>query len=215
MKDLGIQKPFLQPIETNSPQVNNYYPVRKLFRDYLTKLNVPFIDQCCGEFDENDTTPVRFNPSTGDLEYYSNIDEGTWQVVNVGGGARFGVFGEDDSATQNRIFAFNDFDLNIGGGSNWLTQFDTFNFASKNEGSMMYLNWNTASPIVTLGDLGNWGNGLIATIDDPTGTFDITSADLDAAYSVEGQVGVSGTFTAQSGETITVTGGIITAITGP
>src|SRR5688572_13331703 len=79
MNDLGIQKPFFQKIETTSPQAKNYFSVRKLFTDYLTKLNVPFYDTCCPAL-SGTSFPVRWNGAQ--LE---SFDGTTWNVIDTGG----------------------------------------------------------------------------------------------------------------------------------
>jgi len=85
MRDLGIQKPFLQNIDIGTPQAKNYIGFRKIFTDYLTKLNVPFIDLCCNESNIPFSQPVRYNTDTGDLERY---DSDGWSEVPGGGGVQ-------------------------------------------------------------------------------------------------------------------------------
>lgn len=77
MKDLAIQRPHLQIIETTSKEAKNYYALRKLFGDYLNKLNVAFFDTCCPTMTEEGIVPVRFNATDGTLEYY-DITSGDW-----------------------------------------------------------------------------------------------------------------------------------------
>jgi hypothetical protein len=81
MKDLGIQKPFLQIIDTTSPQAKNYIGMRKIFTDYLTKLNVPFYDVCCPATNE-ESMHVRWNPNLGVLERFDGTN---WVEVDTGG----------------------------------------------------------------------------------------------------------------------------------
>jgi len=75
MKDLALQKPFLQNIETTSPQAKNYYALRKLFSDYLNKLNVPFYDSCCPNISTQEIFPLRWNDDSGNIQYY---DGSSW-----------------------------------------------------------------------------------------------------------------------------------------
>ena len=84
MRDLALQKPFLQTIETTSPQAKNYYGLRKMFTDYLTKLNVPHFDSCC--FDEEQSLisqPVRYNSNEDTLERF-NTETGGWAELQTG-----------------------------------------------------------------------------------------------------------------------------------
>jgi hypothetical protein len=69
----------------------------------------------------------------------------------------------------------------------------------------------------SIGDFDGSGNGTLLTLDDGTSIARIAATNglnlAGSAYSINGTPGDSGSFTAQSGETVTVTGGIITAIT--
>ena len=96
MKDLGIQKPVLQSIDLNSPSSKNYKSLRKLFWEYLKKLNVPFHDTCCNI---NDYPPVRYNTTNSSIEYYNGT---SWVSLVLGGGSgmRFGI--EDNIGIQTR-----------------------------------------------------------------------------------------------------------------
>jgi hypothetical protein len=46
---------------------------KKVIGDVLKGLNVPFQDVCCDPL--NNSAPVRFNPTSGDLEYYDNVSD--------------------------------------------------------------------------------------------------------------------------------------------
>lgn len=85
MRDLGIQKPFLQYIETTSPQAKNYVGIRKLFVEYLAKLNVPFIDMCCIDATGPFFQPLRYNDNTDVIERF-DPGTATWVEVDTGGG---------------------------------------------------------------------------------------------------------------------------------
>lgn len=80
MKDLALQKPFLQTIETTSPQAKNYYAMRKLFSEYFGKLNVAFYDTCCPSASIPDSYPTRY--FDGDLQYFDGTE---WSTISVGG----------------------------------------------------------------------------------------------------------------------------------
>lgn len=77
MRDLGIQKPFIQEIDPTKKEFKNYYGLRKLFRDYLTKLKVAWFDPCCPE--ASDRMPVSF---TEGLERF-NPTSGEWETIDV------------------------------------------------------------------------------------------------------------------------------------
>lgn len=80
MKDLALQKPFLQTIETTSPQAKNYYAMRKLIGDYLTKLNVASYDTCCAP-SENTSWPTRWSTEEDRLERFDGTG---WVEVTTG-----------------------------------------------------------------------------------------------------------------------------------
>ena len=85
MKDLALQKPFLQTIETTSPQAKNYYAMRKLIGDYLTKLNVASYDTCCAP-SENYNWPVRWSSDWDRIERFDGTE---WVEVPTGGASGF------------------------------------------------------------------------------------------------------------------------------
>ena len=85
MKDLALQKPFLQTIETTSPQAKNYYAMRKLIGDYLTKLNVASYDTCCAP-SENTSWPTRWSSDWDRIERFDGTE---WVEVPTGGVSGF------------------------------------------------------------------------------------------------------------------------------
>lgn len=85
MKDKGINSGLVQTFDTSrrpKGQWKAIFGFRKMFWDYLNKLNVPFFDPCCPEAngDEN-TTVTRFNNATGDIEFFDPYTE-TWILVD-------------------------------------------------------------------------------------------------------------------------------------
>jgi hypothetical protein len=86
-QDLALQKSFLQKVILDDPNYRNYYALRKLFADYLTKLNVTFYDPCCPAAsnpipDDLSVAPLRFNNSTGDIESF-DVNTQTWTTVDI------------------------------------------------------------------------------------------------------------------------------------
>lgn len=65
--------------------------------------------------------------------------------------------------------------------------------------------------LVQLGDTQGSFNGTVATIDDGLGILDLTNTGGTAAFSANGNAGISGTFATLT--SITITGGIVTAYT--
>lgn len=48
MKDKGLDRGLVQQFETSARMgKGHFYGFRKMFWDYLNKLNVPFFDSCC------------------------------------------------------------------------------------------------------------------------------------------------------------------------
>ncbi len=50
MKDLGLIKGLVQSFDTSAQKNGSLFGLRKMFRDYLNKLNVPFYDPCCPDY---------------------------------------------------------------------------------------------------------------------------------------------------------------------
>lgn len=78
MKDKGIGKGLIQEVDTSKRDqrgfAKGFFGFRKMFWDYLNKLNVPFVDPCC-EDAPTVTAPVRYNSETGTIQYYNGT---TW-----------------------------------------------------------------------------------------------------------------------------------------
>ena len=82
MKDSGIDKGLVRHFD-DAPRANRglgkgFYGFRKMFRDYLTKLHVPFFDTCCPAASEEDVYPVRFNAGLQRLEWFNGE---VWQDI--------------------------------------------------------------------------------------------------------------------------------------
>lgn len=78
--DLGMIRYFDDSHRNYRGQGKNFFGFRKMFRDYLEKLNVAFYDSCCPAL-TGDIYPVRFNAANGSLERFNGT---TW--VNAQGG---------------------------------------------------------------------------------------------------------------------------------
>lgn len=83
MKDKGLDKSTIQTFDTSARRTRGqevaFFGFRKMFWDYLNKLNVPFYDECCvtvngGDGASADIFPVRYSEEAGGLERY---DAGT------------------------------------------------------------------------------------------------------------------------------------------
>ena len=62
---------------TDNPP-NGLFSLTKFFKKMLTRFNVAFVDTCCTEDPTNQ--PVRFNTTSGHLEYFKTTDN-TWHTV--------------------------------------------------------------------------------------------------------------------------------------
>lgn len=77
MKDKGLDRGLIRDFDSSKKSTKgNIWGFRKMFLDYLNKLNVPFQDPCClkaGNPDDNDLSPVRY--FEGNLQ---NLVDGEW-----------------------------------------------------------------------------------------------------------------------------------------
>lgn len=74
MKDTGLNSGLVQKFDTSDKRsLHTFYGFRKMFWDYLNKLNVPFADHCCTDASDS-TSPVRFNATTSSLERFNGTD---------------------------------------------------------------------------------------------------------------------------------------------
>ena len=80
MKDFGIDKGLVQSREEKNR--GNFWGFRKMFRYYLTKLNVPHFDNCCILATPEDTFPIRYND--GILEYFNGTTWSSFTVLGAG-----------------------------------------------------------------------------------------------------------------------------------
>ena len=80
MKDKAIQKALLKVVDTSKPEFKNMQSIRKLFLEYLTKLNVSFYDTCCETASEEDIYPLRYNNDSGEIEYF---DQNEWETISL------------------------------------------------------------------------------------------------------------------------------------
>jgi hypothetical protein len=84
MRDYGIDKGLVQFRDDSKRNQRGwgkgFFGFRKMFRDYLTKLNVAFFDTCCPAATPAGIVPVRFNDTDDALEYY-DVDTDTWLAL--------------------------------------------------------------------------------------------------------------------------------------
>lgn len=82
MRDYGIDKGLIEFRDDSKRDQRGwgkgFFGFRKMFRDYLTKLNVPFFDACCPAL-TGDIYPVRYNDDDSVLERYSS--DGEWVPI--------------------------------------------------------------------------------------------------------------------------------------
>jgi hypothetical protein len=75
MRDYGIDKGLVEFRDDSDRKQRGwskgFWGFRKMFRDYLTKLNVAFYDTCCPAASEENVYPVRYNASLERLEYFN------------------------------------------------------------------------------------------------------------------------------------------------
>lgn len=75
MKDYGIDKGLIQFRDDSGRDKRGwgkgFWGWRKMFRDYLAKLNVAFYDTCCTTSTDAGIYPVRYNANLQRLEYFN------------------------------------------------------------------------------------------------------------------------------------------------
>lgn len=78
MRDYGIDKGLVQYRDDSDRNQRGwskgFWGFRKMFRDYLTKLNVAFFDECCPAASEEGIYPVRYNANLQRLEYFNGTE---------------------------------------------------------------------------------------------------------------------------------------------
>lgn len=78
MKDKGLDFGSIITHDTSKAGGRKqFFGFRKMFWDYLKKLNVPFADACCPNASQS--APVRLNTVSGELEYF---DGSEWLAVD-------------------------------------------------------------------------------------------------------------------------------------
>lgn len=87
MRDYGLDKGLVEFRDDSDRKQRGwqkgFFGFRKMFRDYLGKLNVAFYDECCPAATTLGIVPVRYNDSTNTLQYF-NILTGNWSTVDAG-----------------------------------------------------------------------------------------------------------------------------------
>lgn len=83
MKDRGLDKGLVREFNTSERNKRGwkggFFGFRKMFWDYLNKLNVPFFDTCC-EDAPSSVYPVRWNADLGRLEFFNGT---TWADITA------------------------------------------------------------------------------------------------------------------------------------
>ena len=107
MKKKSIELQLVKPIKGS---MKGRITIEDLTKEVLDNVNVAYADMCCPEGSQiPNGAPVRY--SGGGVQYFDVATE-TW-ISTGGAAARFGVSGEDDTATQNRDFNINGFDFQV------------------------------------------------------------------------------------------------------
>lgn len=82
MKDLGLDKSLIESRDTDSRSQRGwekgFFGFRKMFRDYLEKLNVAYYDECCVTATPENIFPVRSND--GVLQFF---DGDSWETLDL------------------------------------------------------------------------------------------------------------------------------------
>lgn len=75
MKDSGLNKGLVQKFDTNDRREQGaFFGFRKMFWDYLNKLNVAFFDPCCSTATGDDKQPVAWDASLGEFVRFNGTD---------------------------------------------------------------------------------------------------------------------------------------------
>ena len=86
MKDYGIDKGLVQYKDDSKRNQRGwgkgFFGFRKMHRDYLGKLNVPFYDSCCPSSTATAEQPVRYNSDTDRIERF-NTETGSWANAQI------------------------------------------------------------------------------------------------------------------------------------
>lgn len=90
MKDKGLDKGLIRYFDDSKRDKRGwgqgFFGFRKMFRDYLTKLNVAFFDSCCPDDEADNKQPVRYNSETDKIERF-NTETGSWSSAAITVGA--------------------------------------------------------------------------------------------------------------------------------
>jgi hypothetical protein len=90
MRDYGIDKGLIEFRDDSDRKQRGwskgFWGFRKMFRDYLTKLNVAFYDTCCPAAGDVTIRPVSYNDTSNQIRYFDSVTE-TWLPVTDGAGS--------------------------------------------------------------------------------------------------------------------------------
>lgn len=86
MRDYGIDKGLVEFRDDSKRDQRGwgkgFFSFRKMFRDYLTKLNVAFYDACCPDAAAATKQSVRYNSATDTIERF-NTETGSWSAATI------------------------------------------------------------------------------------------------------------------------------------
>lgn len=72
MKDNGIDKSLVKDFNTSDIGAKGLFGFRRLFSEYLKKLNIPFWDTCCPS--QQQYYPIRYNSNIDKLQYFDGTE---------------------------------------------------------------------------------------------------------------------------------------------
>lgn len=82
MREKGLNKSLVSVFETKSSRARDYIGLRSLFWEYLTELNVPFIDNCCVDMSNVAILPLSYNQDNNSFSFY-NPDTKSRQSITI------------------------------------------------------------------------------------------------------------------------------------
>lgn len=91
MKERFIDLQLIKPVTPGSSGAKGKTSLKKLFAEYLEKLNIPFFDPCCPENSQGNS-PLRYNTETETLQFL-NGDTNQWEdTASLGAAEEMDVF---------------------------------------------------------------------------------------------------------------------------
>lgn len=115
MRDFGIDRRLVQEFNDSDRDQRGWnvgkWGFRKMFRDYLTELNVAWYDECCPTATPENIFPIRFNAEIETIEYFNGTEWDSATISDLGSGNSLEVGGtsiSDDGGivNSNMLVAF-------------------------------------------------------------------------------------------------------------